>query len=154
MEDLLAQMVKLLMKQGEISFEQSALFMDGTKIEANASRYSFVWKTAVSKRQTKLGKRIEEELPKLLEASGTGMTAPGVITVQRLKKLRKGLYAKKQAWNATFVKGKGHHKSGLQKAIEGIEGWLNKLKRYNLDIHICGERNSYSKTDPTRHLCT
>lgn len=147
-EDLLAQMVKLLMKQGEISFEQSALFMDGTKIEANASRYSFVWKTAVSKRQTKLGKRIEEELPKLLEASGTGMTAPGVITVQRLKKLRKGLYAKKQAWNATFVKGKGHHKSGLQKAIEGIEGWLNKLKRYNLDIHICGERNSYSKTDP------
>ena len=75
-EDLLAQMVKLLMKQGEISFEQSALFMDGTKIEANASRYSFVWKTAVSKRQTKLGKRIEEELPKLLEASGTGMTAP------------------------------------------------------------------------------
>ena len=147
-EDLLAQMVKLLMKQGEISFEQSALFMDGTKIEANASRYSFVWKTAVSKRQAKLGKRIEEELPKLLEASGTGMTAPGVITVQRLKKLRKGLYAKKQAWNATFVKGKGHHKSGLQKAIEGIEGWLNKLKRYNLDIHICGERNSYSKTDP------
>ena len=90
MEDLLAQMVKLLMKQGEISFEQSALFMDGTKIEANASRYSFVWKTAVSKRQTKLGKRIEEELPKLLEASGTGMTAPGVITVQRLKEAQEG----------------------------------------------------------------
>ena len=77
-----------------------------------------------------------------------------MITVQRLKKLRKGLYAKKQAWNATFVKGKGHHKSGLQKAIEGIEGWLNKLKRYNLDIHICGERNSYSKQTRTRHLCT
>lgn len=45
------------------------------------------------------------------------------------------------------MKGKGHHKPGLQKAIETITEWLKKLKRYNLDIHICGDRNSYSKTD-------
>ena len=35
-EDLLEQMVKLLMEHGEISFEESAVFIDGTKIEANA----------------------------------------------------------------------------------------------------------------------
>ena len=29
-----------------------------------------------------------------------------------------------------------------------INDWLERLKRYNLDIHICGDRNSYSKTDP------
>ena len=46
-EDLLNQMVKLLVDCGEISFEESAVFIDGTKIEANADRYSFVWKTAV-----------------------------------------------------------------------------------------------------------
>ena len=103
-EDLLEQLVKLLMKHGEISFDESAVFIDGTKIEANANRYSFVWKTAVSKRQTKLGERIAEELSRLLEASGTGITAPRTITVQRLKKLRKGLYARKQAWNAVFGK--------------------------------------------------
>ena len=90
--------------------------MDGTKIEANASLVSFVWKAAVSKRQAKLGNRIEEELPKLLEASGTGMTAPGVITVQRLLKLRKGLYAQEAGVEGVFVKGKGYHKWGLQKA--------------------------------------
>ena len=67
-EDLLDQMVKLLMQNGEISFEQSAVFIDGTKIEANANRYSFVWKTAVTNRQRKLGEKIAEELPKLLEA--------------------------------------------------------------------------------------
>ena len=33
----------------------------------------------------------------LLEASGTGITASRVVTVQRRKKLRKGLYARKQA---------------------------------------------------------
>ena len=146
-EDLLNQMVKLLAAHGEISFEKSAVFIDGTKIEANANRYSFVWKTAVTKRQAKLGEKIAEELPKLLEASGTGIAVPYIITVQRLKKLRKSLYAKKTETNVTFVKGKGHHKSGLQKAIETVNAWLEKLKRYNLDIHICGERNSYSKTD-------
>lgn len=37
-----------------------------------------------------------------------------------------------------------------QPAIEIINSWLERLKRYNLDIHICGDRNSYSKTD---HAC-
>ena len=41
-EDLLNQMVRLLVRCGEISFEESAVFIDGTKIEANANRYSFV----------------------------------------------------------------------------------------------------------------
>ena len=93
-------------------------------------------------------KGLRKICPSCWRPSGTGITAPRVITVQRLKKLRKRLYAEKQARSTTFVKGKGHHKSGLQKAIEHIEDWLEKLKRYNLDIHICGDRNSYSKTDP------
>lgn len=63
-EELLDQMVKLLMQNGEISFDRSAVFIDGTKIEANANRYSFVWKTAVTNRQRKLGEKIAEELPK------------------------------------------------------------------------------------------
>lgn len=41
-EDLLNQMVKLLVQWGEISFEESAVFIDGTKIEANANRYSCI----------------------------------------------------------------------------------------------------------------
>lgn len=146
-EDLMDQMVQLLVAQGEISFEGSAVFIDGTKIEANANRYSFVWKNAVSKRQMNLGEKIAKELPKLLESSGSGIAEPTVITIQVLKKLRKQLYAKKQEVGVTFAKGKGHHKSGLQKAIESINNWLKKLKQYDLDIHICGERNSYCKTD-------
>ena len=70
-EDLLNQMVRLLVRCSEISFEESAVFIDGTKIEANANRYSFVWKTAVTRRQARLGERIAEELPKLLEVSGS-----------------------------------------------------------------------------------
>lgn len=147
-EDLLTQMVKLLVEHGEISFEESAVFIDGTKIEANANRYSFVWKAAVTKRQVKLSEKITRELPELLAVSETGITMPTQITVQKLKKLRKQLYAKKLANKVRFVWGKGRRKTGLQKAIERINNWLERLKRYNLDVHICGDRNSYSKTDP------
>ena len=48
-EGLLDQMVRLLVRCGEVSFEESAVFIDGTKIEANANRYSFVWKTVVTR---------------------------------------------------------------------------------------------------------
>lgn len=146
-EDLLTQLVQLLVAHGVISFEKSAVFIDGTKIEANASRYSFVWKTRVTKSQAKLGEKIAEELPVLLEKAEAGFVVPKNITVQQLKKLRKKLYAIKEAKGIVFVYGRGHRKSELQRAIDTITGWLKRLKRYNLDIHICGDRNSYSKTD-------
>ena len=55
-----------MIKHGEISFEESAVFIDGTKIEANAGRYTFVWKTRVTRNQEKLGNKISAELPLLL----------------------------------------------------------------------------------------
>ncbi len=146
-EDLLYQLVQILAAHGEISFEESAVFIDGTKIEANAGKYTFVWKSGVTKKLEKLGEKISTELPLLLEKAAVGVVAPKKITLHRLKALRRQLYAKKAGQKHPFVHGKGHHKSGLQKAIETINGWLKRLKKYNQDIHICGDRNSYSKTD-------
>lgn len=94
-EDLLYQLVQLLVAHGEIPFEESAVFIDGTKMEANANRYSFIWKTATTNKQKKLGEKIAEELPLLLEKAEAGISAPKQITVQRLKKLRRMPYAKK-----------------------------------------------------------
>ena len=126
-EDLLYQMVQLLVAHGEISFEESAVLIDGTKIEANANRYSFIWKSGTTKKQVKLGEKIASELPLLLQKAGVGIAAPRQITLQRLKILRKKLYAKKEETGIAFVYGKGHHKSGLQKAIETINSWLERL---------------------------
>ncbi len=36
----------------------------------------------------------------------------------------------------------------LQKSIETLETYIDKLKEYTKKIHVCGDRNSYSKTDP------
>ena len=60
-DTLLAQLVQKLAALDEIRFEH--LFVDGTKIEANANKYSFVWKKATVKKTEKLLKKIYEELP-------------------------------------------------------------------------------------------
>ena len=55
-EGLFNQFVELLPGMGEIRLEN--LFVDGTKIEANANKYSFVWKKATMKSEAKLGEKI------------------------------------------------------------------------------------------------
>ena len=69
------------------------------------------------------------------------------VKMKHVKKLRKKLYAIKQAENVVFVHGIGKRKTPLQKSIETLEDYLSRLKKYNHQIHICGGRNSYSKTD-------
>ena len=64
-----------------------------------------------------------------------------------MKRLRKKLYALKEAEQVVFVHGIGKRKTPLQKSIETLEDYLERLKKYNHQIHICGKRNSYSKTD-------
>ena len=69
------------------------------------------------------------------------------IKMKHVKKLCKKLYALKESENVVFVHGTGKKKTPLQKSIEMLENYLSRLKKYNQQIHICGERNSYSKTD-------
>ncbi len=54
-EDLFNQLVRKLGDMGEIKYEH--LFIDGTKIEANANKYSFVWKKATEKYKARLEQR-------------------------------------------------------------------------------------------------
>ena len=57
-EDLFYQVVHLLHEDGEIEYEH--LFVDGTKIEANANRYTFVWRKHVEKGIAKLAGKQEK----------------------------------------------------------------------------------------------
>ena len=143
--ELLEQMTALLVEWGHVSLE--SVFIDGTKIEANANRYSFVWKKNSEKSRAKLLAKITSELPGIVASAGVKWHIPAEVEIRHLKKLRKKLYEKRQDENIIFVTGKGHHKTPLQKAMETVEEWLSKLKGYTRDLHICGERNSYSKTD-------
>lgn len=76
---------------GLLSFE--AAFIDGTKIEANANKYSFVWKKSTVKKAEKLLKKIHEELPAKLKDVNIRFHVPEKIAVRQLKKLRKKIHA-------------------------------------------------------------
>ena len=65
-KDLQRQLTQMLMELGEVSFAESAVFIDGTKIEANANRYTFIWKNATVKNFEKLQVKMKEEFPKLI----------------------------------------------------------------------------------------
>jgi len=144
-QELLKQLIQMLIEAGLIDLK--AVFIDGTKIEANANKYSFVWKKAQVKKLTKLNERIKTELPDMLEKAGIHFHVRETMQLRHLKKLMKQLKAKVKETEAKFVYGKGKHKSVLQRLVEKAEDWISKYKQYIADIHICGDRNSYSKTD-------
>lgn len=142
---LLAQCTQLLHELGEISGEN--IFIDGTKIEANANKYTFVWKRAVTKQQEKLGQKAATLVQECVEMYALKPVWQGRVKIKTLKKLRKQLYAIKEQENIQFVSGIGKRKSTLQKQIEQLTHFLEKSKEYNQKIYRCGNRNSYSKTD-------
>ena len=144
-QDLLEQMTRLLVSWGFVSM--ASVFIDGTKIEANANRYSFVWRKSTEKARAKLLTKIVTELPGIVVSSGIKWHIPEIVEIRHLKKLRKKLCEKRETEGVVLVRGKGHHKTALQKALEKVSEWLGKLKQYARDLHICGDRNSYCKTD-------
>ena len=92
---LLAEVTKFLYKIGEISGK--SIFIDGTKIEACANKYTFVWKKAVTKNLSKL-----------------------LIKMADLVKECEELYELKNLEGIEFVHGCGKRKTTLQKSIEKL----------------------------------
>ena len=142
---ILAEISNMLFDMGEISGE--TIFIDGTKIEACANKYTFVWKKAVTKNQAKLLIKLADFVAECEEIYGIKIVYGNTIKMKHVKKLRKRLLKLCKEENITFVHGIGKRKSPLQKSFETLDGYLHKLKEYNQKIHKCGTRNSYSKTD-------
>mgnify|MGYP002411164956 CR=1 FL=1 len=106
-EDLFYQLVKKLHELGEIEFAH--LFVDGTKIEANANKYSFVWKKSVGKYQSRLEKNLLKHLEEL--TARYGWLCPEISAKEAYDRLS----AMK---SEPFVHGRGKRKSQLQQDME------------------------------------
>jgi len=127
-EGLFYQYVQLLENQGETDHE--TVFIDGTKIESCAGRYTFCWRGSVEKKLQK----VQEKVKALTE-------------LDRLEDLEL-LLAKSEA-DIDFVSGKGRRKSEEQRQWETLDGLRQRWKECEESLHIMGDdRNSYAKTDP------
>ena len=143
---LLAQMSDLLYLLGEISGK--TIFIDGTKIESAANKYTFVWKRAITKNQARLYTKLTSFVAECEELYGIRTVYHDQISIHTLKRLKKQLCRVKVQEGIVFVHGIGRRKTQLQKSMEQLDQYLEKLKEYTKKLYTLGDRNSYSKTDP------
>ena len=145
-EDLFSQFIIELEKRNEIEFEN--LFVDGTKIEANANRYSFVWKKATDKFEEKLQNKTHEILLNINSELDLSLSVPDEkISIEYALAVKDKLTEIKEKEGLDFVYGKGKRKSKLQKYTEVINDFIEKQSKYDEYNKIFNGRNSFSKTD-------
>ena len=145
-DNLFNQLIIRLGEMQEIRFEN--IFIDGTKIEANANKYTFVWKKATDKFENKLQEKIKvilEALPIDLDIKISKVK--GKVTVDYISKIIDKLNDLKEKYSIEFVYGKGKRKSKLQKYLEKLEDFIEKQSKYDEYNGIFNGRNSFSKTD-------
>ena len=138
-EHLFYQLVDYLLEIGEISLAN--VFVDGTKIEANANRYSFVWKKSTNKYEARLDEKTEAFRKELI---GRYFNLPNESTSEQCMQY---LEATANAQNLTFVHGRGKRKTQLQRDIETLESHLSRKAKYTNYNETFERRNSFSKTD-------
>lgn len=136
-QDLFDQFVKKLLEFDEIDLEN--IFIDGSKIQANANRYTFVWKKAVLKNYEKLKLKAIEFWSSFNEENETEFNDIYEIKEYLDKKIKEE--------KIQFKKGRGKRKSKIQKEYEKVLSYINKEIEYQNHLSICQNRNSYSKTD-------
>ena len=141
---IMSEVGTILLDLGEISGEN--IFIDGTKIESVANKYTFVWKNTVSKNMIKLGEKISVFCAECEELYGIKVVYEDKITLQTLNRLKKKLYRLGKE-GIEFVHGIGKRKHALQRSVETLEEYISKLREYKEKLRICGKRNSYAKTD-------
>lgn len=145
-EDLFYQLVHYLHDIGEVKFEN--LFVDGTKIEANANRYTFVWKKVVNKNEARMFTKIQS----CIESVNLEYMANFAVTKETLlNDIRKALdYLKEkiETEKIELVHGIGKRKPKIQKFKEELETFYERQEKYNINNQLFDGRNSYSKTDP------
>ena len=144
MEDLFDQFVQRLKNKGEISAEN--IFIDGTKIEAYANRYTFVWRKSVEKNRDKLLLKIAA-LMDIVNAELNIAIKENRSKLHMLNQLIKGLQKIKEQRQIEFVSGKGKRKTDIQKFSEKAAEYRSKLLEYKTHLEKMGSRNSYCKTD-------
>ncbi|MGN0004304.1 MAG: IS1182 family transposase [Sphingobacterium composti] len=119
-------------------------YIDGTKIESASGRYTFVWKKSIEKNKAKLETNIASVLAdidaqiKQDQSELNRDETPKPINSSELKKKMDQLNVDIQ-----------EQSKATQKQLKKLEkDYLPRLEKYEQQLEILGDRNSYSKTDP------
>ncbi len=140
--EVFSQVVLLLNESGLVSLEES--FVDGTKIESSAGRYTFVWGRSIKTNKEKMVARLNELLTYADEVMESEEKTPPVtfqeISPAKVKEVADSLNER--------LKDQIVPKETRAKLRKIQKEYPERLARYELQEKILGGRGSYSKTDP------
>ncbi len=115
------------------------LYIDGSKFEANANKYSWVWKKATEKSRYRLFGKVTtlfEEINEELSCTGMKLCINSEYAPEYLKEAAEQYAEVWQINEAMFVHGSGHRKTTQQRHYEKLKGmllsWKNTWKNQNL----------------------
>ena len=146
--EVFTQLVVMLAEKGFISLDVE--YVDGTKMESKANKYTFVWRKSTERNREKLINKIKVLLEQVDEAiaqdnsdegQGLGFTTDDLRDMA--DKLNAGLEAKPKPRNDEE---KEEHRK-MKHTVKELREHADKLDEYDKKLAILGERNSYSKTD-------
>lgn len=134
------QVVQLLHDEGFVSLKVQ--YIDGTKIESAANKYTFVWRGSVEKYDAKLKAKTEALLNQIEQNHAIETQENPVaeeLTTEEVTQRVERIKAKVDAENLSKEE---------CKVIKQIEtDTVPRMMRYKEQLATMGTRNSYSKTD-------
>jgi len=136
------QVVLLLVEQGLISLKD--IFVDGTKIEANANRYTFVWGKSIKTSKERIKKQLKALWSYVEKVYKDEQHIPNTPDFEAIDQEK--VEATINTINAA-LQGKEVDKKVKQKLNYAKKNWPTNLRKYDKQEAILKKRNSYSKTD-------
>ncbi len=151
-DTLFYELLKVLMREGKVTFDN--YFLDGTKIESKANRYTFVWGKATAKFEARLDeevKKLSKEIDRLEadenerfgESDLPEMSGSSDISAEDIKEIAERI--------KKILENKAHDKdeTEVKKKLKKVEtDYLPRKLKYAHHRKVLAGRNSYSKTDP------
>ena len=142
-KEVFSKVVILLHESGHVSLKE--IYTDGTKIEANANRYTFVWGNAIKSSREKMKKQLSELWDYTQKVADEEFKDTAPVTFEKIdaEKVKQTVDQIDEA-----LRGKQVDKKIKQKIKYARKNWPDALNKYEEQERILGKRNSYSKTDP------
>jgi transposase len=140
-EDIFSEVIALLAEQGFVTLD--TYFLDGTKIEASANKFTFVWKKSTDHYMDNLRRKVHAHLQAIDEMEEAedelAFEEPGEVDADAIREAAERINER--------LKGKPKDKE-LKKAKKAFEqDYLPRMEHYERQQVLFDSRNSYSKTD-------
>lgn len=140
-ESIFIQVVELLHDEGFLTLDVQ--YIDGTKIESAANKYTFVWRKSIEKYDTRLKAKTSAILKKIEQFHGLDNDEEPASESVTPEQFRERVENIRQKVDQDKLSKED------EKTLREIEREkIPKMDKYAEDLSIMEERNSYSKTDP------